>query len=97
MNAKQMGTATTTINVTSAFYYRVSAFAVAESQYEFLKFKVDGTQIFKLQGQDDGVCKVSTCIMCNLQQPDTALKFAPGAYTARVETNSRDGQFHQDA
>ena len=93
----QKGTASTTINVTSAFYYRVSAFAVAESNYEFMKFKIDGTQIFKLQGQDDGVCKVSTCIMCNLQQPDTALKFAPGAYTALVQTSSRDPNYHQDA
>merc|ERR1712238_572138 len=90
-------TATATVILQEATTFDLLWSAVAEDQYETLTITVNGVVKTQFTAKSDGVCAVSTCVMCVIKEQSQQIQLNAGTNIITVDTTTEDGWYHQDA
>merc|ERR1712238_489566 len=90
-------TATATVILQEATTFDLLWSAVAEDQYETLTITVNGVVKTQFTAKSDGVCAVSTCVMCVIKEQSQQIQLKAGTNIITVDTTTEDGWYHQDA
>lgn len=76
---------------------RISMDGVAEAMFEKYELFVDGKLEHKVQASNTkNVCWVSSCNMCNVNQPDKTFKLSGGSHEIKFAVTSIDPLFHNN-
>merc|ERR1712238_127444 len=90
-------TATATVILQEATTFDLLWSAVAEDQYETLTITVNGVVKTQFTAKSDGICAVSTCVMCVIKEQSQQIQLNAGTNIITVDTTTEDGWYHQDA